>query len=711
MICRAPMNRKANLGKNWFGCKVEFKLNISARSCIDGSLRQEAESTSLETVSPESEVVDLRNGSYEIRWRGFAAGLYDTAILGCGVPLSPSFQFEVVAGKCCPRQCFATGEPIKHRKLIVGIPTTLTFIARDLYGNDILEERLEVAIRFTDQAGRMTRDDIMTRGRTTLGGRCQLTFMAPTLGEFLMHLLCLGEHIHGSPMGITGVAAIPGNGVLEVLGLGLWLAEAGVTASYRIKICPHYLGERGQTSQTTNSCQGPPVPGLRITPSLPRLSGPATSYEDILDPLIDNRGTCADMSSLAWTTPPIADSVSGRGVSVARCDPGCTQGTLAAPGDTRSHQGLDQGLAARQTEGRGAVAVKPVFYLVLACDNSSSEGGYEHDKVRENDRCCISLTGPCLDAQATADGHAVQILESCWRPGMGSVKISADPSEVLRVNGHVEHVGGPIYEIRFRATVAGLYKPTLLLDECPVNLGTCLTRVTHGDIHLPSTKVSGTGALKANAGVPAEMFLQLSDMFGNHITAGLNTFEVRMTQDESETGPAAATCTRVPKRRAMGCRRDACVFLKPISGRGALFKVEYIGWETGPYILDIWMDEGQQARSASRQHRILIEAGPTCPDRCSLAGQATSQVAAGDFAAFTILVCSFSVLLGQSKTAMSPSTVPKDTGSTTRYDLAHPSRNTSGALLWGNQEAASAYWYTKATFFLVNAQCTKKPLP
>lgn len=63
------------------------------------------------------------------------------------------------------------------------------------------------------------------------------------------------------------------------------------------------------------------------------------------------------------------------------------------------------------------------------------------------------------------------------------------------------------------------------------------------------------------------------------------------------------------------------------------------GWETGHYVLELWMDGGKGARSSDWQHRILMEAGPTCADRCSLAGQATSQVGAGDLATFTILVC------------------------------------------------------------------------
>ncbi len=74
---------------------METDQNISGRSCIDGSLRQEAESTPLEAVSPESEVFDLRNGSYEVRWRCFAAGLYEIAVIASGVPLESAFHFEV----------------------------------------------------------------------------------------------------------------------------------------------------------------------------------------------------------------------------------------------------------------------------------------------------------------------------------------------------------------------------------------------------------------------------------------------------------------------------------------------------------------------------------------------------------------------------------------------------------------------------------------
>lgn len=63
------------------------------------------------------------------------------------------------------------------------------------------------------------------------------------------------------------------------------------------------------------------------------------------------------------------------------------------------------------------------------------------------------------------------------------------------------------------------------------------------------------------------------------------------------------------------------------------------GWVSGSHTLNVWLGEGNKGRRPPDWlHTVTVTAGPTCPDRCVLSGQATSNVIAGRPAAFNIMV-------------------------------------------------------------------------
>lgn len=276
------------------------------------------------------------------------------------------------------------------------------------------------------------------------------------------------------------MAEIQGSGLLEVQGLGLWYAEAGVTASFQIKISSQIAVNAYPRNQKTKSIPGSRVPELPTRQSVAGLPGPPSPEQNLTACLEENHGSHTATSLPDCTCPVSLNPPSDRGTSVDHGYPSTAQGGGTAPEKVEPLWKVPRPQEARTEEVGFAqtIRVKPVFYLEMTGDSPQSERDLDKETLTDIDQLCISLEEPCLDAPAFAGEQEVQIRQARRTHGAEASTGSADPAKGLRVDGHVKKLGCNVWEISFRATVAGQYKPTLLVNGRPVNLGNCFTRVS-----------------------------------------------------------------------------------------------------------------------------------------------------------------------------------------------------------------------------------------